>query len=77
MTDPRTAFVDLAQKRMNRAIKAIRAVGELGNRKAAIAGNDVKQIVERLTTEVHATGDRLAAGLDIQPDFRLGGGGEE
>lgn len=73
----RTKFVDLAQKRMNKAIKAIRAVGELGGRKGVLGGNDVKEIVERLTAETQAARDRLLAGLDIEPNFKLAGGGEE
>lgn len=73
----RTKFVTLAQKRMNRAIKAIREVGKLGNQKRALSGSDISQINAKLLIEVEAAQGRLLAGLDIQPDFRLGTAGEE
>lgn len=73
MTDTtRIKFVALAQKRMNRAIKAIRAVGDLGGRKGVLSKNDAEKIKEALSIEVENTFDRLDAGLKDEPDFRLG-----
>jgi hypothetical protein len=69
-------FVELAQARMNRAIKAIRLIGKLDGRRGYYDQNDLSLMAQTLDDEIKAMGDRLETGLEGEPDFRLGEGGE-
>ena len=69
----RERFVDLAQKRVCRAIKDIRLVGNLSNRNNySYTDEDTKKIVRALTTEVKKVDERFNntnSGNDV--DFSL------
>jgi hypothetical protein len=53
MRDKRAKFVELANKRVNRAIKDVRLVGNLSNRSAyEFTEEDARRIVKTLQKEV-------------------------
>ena len=73
MRDKRSKFVELAQARVNRAIKDVRLIGNLANRSAYdYSEEDVRKVFRALQKELDAakarfTGD--AGGKDNE--FRL------
>jgi len=73
MRDKRKKFVDLAEARVNRAIKDIRLIGNLANRAAyEYSDEDGKQIFRALQKELDAAKSRFtgdAGGKDSE--FRL------
>ncbi len=73
--DKRKKFVELAEARVNRAIKDIRLIGNLANRSAyEYADDDVKLMFRALQKELDAAKSRFggdAGGKDNE--FRLGG----
>lgn len=75
MRDKRQKFVDLAESRVNRAIKDIRLIGNLANKGAyEYSEDDAKQIVRALQKELDAAKSRLlgdSGGKDTE--FKLGG----
>lgn len=71
----RNKFVALAQKRMNKAIKAIRAVGQLDRKRSAYDEADAHDMAATLEVEIATIRGRLLAGME--PDFRLDAQGEE
>jgi hypothetical protein len=72
-SENRKKFVELAEKRVNKAIKSIQLVGNLSNRtNYKYDEGDVKKIVAALKKEVDAVRDRFAAGTsDSGPTFKL------
>ena len=71
--DKRRKFVELADKRVNRAIKDLRLIGNLSNRAAyEYSDKDVKTIVRALQKEVDAVRSRLGGpGEAGDSEFRL------
>lgn len=72
-TNSRKKFVDLAEKRVTRAIKDIRLIGNLSNRSNySYTDEDVKKIHRTLKTELDALKTRFdAKGEPDQPVFKL------
>jgi len=68
----RAKFIELAQARMNRAIRAIRLVGQLDRRKAGYDAADVNAMVEALGDELEEMRKRLVMSAEGEPDFQLG-----
>lgn len=61
MRDRRSKFVELANKRMNRAIKDLRLIGNLSNRSAYEFGEeDTRKIVKTLQREVETLRQRFS-----------------
>lgn len=59
----RDKFVNLAEKRVNNAIKAIKIVGNLSNRSSyEYSDRDVQKIVSALRQEIQVLQQRFAAG---------------
>lgn len=75
MRDKRRKFIDLAQSRVNRAIKDIRLIGNLANRNSyEYSEEDARRIVRALQKEVDAAKARFlgdSGGKDTE--FRLEG----
>lgn len=73
MRDKRAKFVDLAEARVNRAIKDLRLIGNLANRNSYEYGeDDARKIVRALQKELDQMKSRFlgdAGGRDIE--FRL------
>ncbi len=69
----RTKFVELAEKRVSKAIKDIRLIGNLSNRSNySYTQEDVRKIVRALKDEVDALKARFEAkGSDSKPVFKL------
>lgn len=70
----RQKFVELAEKRVSRAIKDIRLVGNLSNRSNySYTDEDVKKIVKALRFEVEALKSRFesATGSIAAPLFKI------
>ncbi len=69
----RTKFVELAEKRVSKAIKDIRLIGNLSNRSNySYTQEDVRKIVKALKDEVDALKARFEAkGSDSKPVFKL------
>lgn len=69
----RAKFVRLANKRVNRAIKAIQLVGNLSNRSNYdYTEDDVGKIFSALNAEMKATKKRFeSAGMDREDQFKL------
>ncbi|MCK1744151.1 hypothetical protein IVA80_25770 [Bradyrhizobium sp. 139] len=60
MRDKRTKFVELANKRVNRAIKDLRLIGNLSNRAAYdFREEDARKIVKALQKEVESLRQRF------------------
>lgn len=60
MRDKRTKFVELAQARVNRAIKDVRLIGNLANKSAYnYTDYDVKKIFRALQKEIDAARGRF------------------
>jgi hypothetical protein len=61
MRDKRSKFVELANKRVNRAIKDLRLIGNLSNRAAYEFGDeDTRKIVKTLQKEVETLRQRFS-----------------
>jgi hypothetical protein len=73
-TNKREKFVELAEKRVNRAIKDLRLIGNLSNRSAyEFSDKDVKIIVHALQRELEAIRSRFGRpGEAGDSEFRLG-----
>ena len=75
MRDKRKKFVDLAEARVNRAIKDIRLIGNLANRNSyEYSEEDARKIVRVLQKELDSAKARFlgdSGGKDT--DFRLDG----
>lgn len=73
--DKRAKFVELAEARVNRAIKDVRLIGNLANRSAYEYGDDdVKAMFRALQKELDAARSRFggdSGGKDNE--FKLGG----
>lgn len=71
--EKRAKFVQLAQRRTNNAIKAIRVIGKLGNKSAyEYTEEDVKKIANALSKEIEALRARmLTRGSKDAVDFKL------
>ena len=71
--DKRQKFVELGEKRTKNAIKAIRVIGNLGNRAHyEFDENDVRKIVSALSKEVDALKQKLSHTThDDKIGFRL------
>lgn len=69
----RAKFVELAEKRVSRAIKDIRLVGNLSNRtNYSYSQEDAKKIIRALRDEVDALKSRFdAEGSDPKAVFKL------
>jgi hypothetical protein len=67
----RNKFVALAQKRMNRAIKAIRLLGML-DRRSEFDAVDVEAMAQTLRREVDDVRGWLMKATQGEPDFQLG-----
>jgi hypothetical protein len=73
MRDRRKKFIQLAEARVNRAIKDVRLIGNLANRSAyEYSDEDTKRIFKAIQKEIEAARSRFsgdAGGKDIE--FRL------
>ena len=70
----RQKFVELAEKRVSRAIKDIRLVGNLSNRSNySYTDEDVKKIIKTLRSEIDALKSRFESvtGSVATPLFKL------
>lgn len=69
----RTKFVELAEKRVSRAIRDIRLIGNLSNRSNySYSDGDVRKIMKALRGEIEALKARFeASGGNSEPIFRL------
>lgn len=69
----REKFIELAEKRVSRAIKDIRLIGNLSNRSNySYTQEDVRKIIGALKGEVDALKARFdATGSDSKPAFKL------
>ncbi len=69
----RDKFVELAEKRVSRAIKDMRLIGNLSNRSNySYTEDDVRKIIKALKDEVDALKARFdATGSDARPVFKL------
>lgn len=69
----REKFIELAEKRVSRAIKDIRLIGNLSNRSNyTYTQEDVRKIVKALKDEIDALKARFeATGSDSKPVFKL------
>ena len=65
MREKRAKFVELANKRVNRAIKDIRLIGNLSNRSAYdFADDDARKITRALQKEVDVLKQRFSGTAD-------------
>ncbi len=73
MRDKRKKFVDLAEARVNRAIKDIRLIGNLSNRSAYEFGeDDIRKIFKALQKEMDSAKGRFGGDTDAGDEgFRL------
>lgn len=71
--DKRKKFVELATKRVNRAIRDLRLIGNLSNASAySYTEEDVRKVVRALQRELEAIRARFGArGGDTDQDFSL------
>ena len=69
----RTKFVELAEKRVAKALKQIRLIGNLSNRgNYSYTAKDADKIVAALNREIKAMKRRFEeGGSSDQPEFRL------
>lgn len=72
-SDKRDKFVSLATKRVNRAIRDLRLIGNLSNRSAySYTDEDVKKILRAVQREVDAIKTRFGGpGEALDSEFRL------
>ncbi len=73
MRDKRAKFVELANKRVNAAIKAVRLVGNLGNRSNyEYTEEDARKMMRALQKELDAAKAKFGEGSDsVGGEFRL------
>ncbi len=73
MRDKRAKFVELAESRVNRAMKDIRLIGNLSNRSAyAYNDDDVRKIFRSLQKELDVAKSRFGGETDVREEgFRL------
>lgn len=73
MRDRRAKFVELAESRVNRAIKDIRLIGNLSNRSAyAYDEDDIRKIFRALQKELDGAKTRFSGNADAgEEGFRL------
>lgn len=73
MIDKRSRFVELAEKRVNRAINDLRLIGNLANRhNYEYTDADARKIVVALDAELKVLKQRFASGVtDDKPTFKL------
>lgn len=73
MRDKRAKFVELAESRVNRAIKDIRLIGNLSNRSAySYSEDDVRKIFRTLQKELDGAKNRFGGDGDTREErFRL------
>jgi len=73
MRDKRKKFIDLAEARVNRAIKDLRLIGNLSNRSAYEYGDDdVRKIFRALQKEIDSAKGRFGGDADAREEgFRL------
>lgn len=73
MRDKRAKFIELAEARVNRAIKDIRLIGNLSNRSAySYSEEDVRKIFRALQKELEGAKTRFGGDADTREEgFRL------
>lgn len=73
MRDKRAKFVQLAESRVNRAIKDIRLIGNLSNRSAYAYGEeDIRKIFKALQKEMDSAKSRFGGESEAREEgFRL------
>lgn len=73
MRDKRAKFVELAESRVNRAIKDIRLIGNLSNRSAyAYTEDDIRKIFRAIQKELDGAKSRFGGDADSREEgFRL------
>jgi hypothetical protein len=73
MRDKRKKFIDLAEARVNRAIKDIRLIGNLANKAAyEYSEDDARKIFRALQKELESAKSRFGEGSDAREEgFRL------
>ena len=73
MRDKRRKFVDLAENRVNRAIRDIRLIGNLSNRSAyEYTDDDIKKMFKAIQKEMEsAKGRFLDGGSRSENEFKL------
>ena len=70
--DKREKFQQLAEKRVNRAIKDLRLIGNLSNRKNySFDDEDVRKIMKALDTEMKTLKARFAQARSSDNEFKL------
>jgi hypothetical protein len=72
--DKRSKFVELAEARVNRAIKDVRLIGNLSNRSAyAYSEEDVRKMFKALQKEIDAARAKFGGeGTSREEGFKLG-----
>lgn len=73
MRDKREKFVQLAESRVNRAIKDIRLIGNLSNRSAySYTEDDIRKIFRAISKELDAAKGRFGGDTDAREEgFKL------
>lgn len=73
MRDKRAKFVELANKRVNAAIKSLRLIGNLGNRSNyEYTDEDTRKVMRALQKELESVKAKFGDGSDpIGGEFRL------
>lgn len=73
MSDKREKFVELAEKRVNRAIKDLRLIGNLSNKNNyAYAESDIQKIISVLDQEVKTLRSKFSSDDNKStPSFKL------
>lgn len=73
MRDKRKKFIELATKRVNRAIKDLRLIGNLSNRSSyEFADDDARKIIKALQKEVEMLRQRFSGtGGDADQPFQF------
>ena len=72
-TERREKFVNLAENRVNKAIKQLRLIGNLSNKSNySYTENDVNKIVSALNAEVRELKSKFSNGSgESEPSFKL------
>ena len=72
MSNKRTKFVQLAEKRVTRTVRDIRLVGNLSNRaRYEYSAEDAQKIIRVLESELKQTKSRFEGGGDGAIEFKL------
>lgn len=67
--DKRAKFVELAEKRVNRAIKDLRLIGNLSNRSAyEFTDDDIRRVFRTLQRELDSAKGRFSKGAQSDDD---------